>query len=63
MERGSTVQLLAYGDEVITRTIVAVTSGVVLVCREDEWVRAQRTGREPTVVGFPVSAVIQPTGE
>lgn len=63
MQRGSTVRLVAYGDEIITRTVVGTANGTLLVCRVEEWGKAQRTGREPTVVGFPLSAVVQePTG-
>lgn len=59
MERGATVRLVAYGDEIITRTVVGAVNGTVLVCREDEWTKSQRSGREPTVVGFPLTAVVQ----
>ncbi len=59
MERGTTIRLVAYGDEIITRTVVGAANGTLMVCRADEWSKAQRSGREPTVVGFPLSAVVQ----
>lgn len=56
---GSTVRLLAYGNEVITRRVVEVRPGVVYVCREDEYERAVRERREPVTVGFASHDVLE----
>ena len=49
---GDVVRLRAYGGEEIQRRVVEVTKDVILVCREDEYRRAQRQGRQPLSVGF-----------
>ncbi len=55
------VRLRAYGGEVITRTVVREEDGIVVVCRDAEFVLAGREGREPRVVGFPKADVIDST--
>jgi len=56
---GTTVKLLAFGNEVITRRVVEVRPGVVYVCREDEYERAARERREPITVGFASADVLE----
>lgn len=64
MESGEKVRLRAYGGGEIVRRVVKVEGPTVLVCREEEYTKAEREGREPTAVGFPAQAVIgvQPSG-
>jgi hypothetical protein len=59
MNEGSTVKLRAYGGEIIERRIVAVRGNTVAVCKDEEYQAAQREGREPLSVGFPLSAVVE----
>lgn len=54
-----TIRLRAYGDEVITRVAVREEDGVVLVCKQTELEAARREGREPRLVGFPASDVVE----
>ena len=65
MKPGDLVDLDAYGDERITRLVVAVSRTVVEVCTENEYADAQRGGRRPMTVGFPIGDVLglaQPSG-
>jgi hypothetical protein len=46
------VNLTAYGNEVITRVVVAVEKGVYFVCKREEYEAAMSEGREPVCIGF-----------
>lgn len=52
MQPGDRVELIAYGEERITRRVVAVTSAKVEVCAEGDYEAAQR-GDKSRVIGFP----------
>lgn len=58
MESGTLVKLKADQGRIIERRVVAVRGDVIVVCKDDEFEAAQREGREPLAVGFPVSAVV-----
>jgi hypothetical protein len=58
MKAGGIVTLRAYGGEEIVRRIVRVDKGIVVVCRTEEYEKAQKEGREPVVVGFRLRDVI-----
>lgn len=47
-----TVNLLAYGDVIIERALVAVENDVYFVCKSEELNRAEQEGREPVCIGF-----------
>ncbi len=42
----------------IERVVVRDLGDVVCVCREDEYVQAQKEAREPVTVGFPKKDVL-----
>lgn len=52
MAEGEVLNLLAYGDIVIQRVLVAVENDVYFVCKPDEFERAQEQHREPVCIGF-----------
>lgn len=54
-----TVRLRAYGGEIIERVLLAVERGTVVVCRKEEYEAAERERREPVVIGFPLSDVVE----
>ena len=53
------VNLLAYGDEVILRTVVSVENGVYFVCKREEFEAAKREAREPRCIGFRKEYVVR----
>jgi hypothetical protein len=59
MKQGDIVTLRAYGDREIIRRVVGLEGDVVLVCREEEYIAAEREGREPVVVGFPATVIVR----
>ena len=52
MKAGYEVSLLAHGDRMITRTVVAVENGYLYVCRKEEFETARAESREPVAIGF-----------
>jgi hypothetical protein len=48
-----------YGGDTAQRRVVAVKDEVVVICAEEEYVSAQREGREPSGLGFPRVDVIE----
>lgn len=46
------VNLIAYGDEILTRVLIAVENGVYFVCKQEEFEAAMSEGREPICIGF-----------
>ncbi len=42
----------------IERYVVEDLAEILIVCRREEYVRAARDGRDPVVVGFPRSSLI-----
>ena len=55
---GKRVRVRAYGGTELLRRVIGFDSGVVRVCCEEEWQRAQRERSEPTCIGFKLSDVI-----
>jgi hypothetical protein len=53
MERGETVRVTEYGGRQIDRRVVVCLDHTVVVCNEEEYLRAIREQREPDGVGFP----------
>jgi len=54
----TTIRLVAFGGEIITRVAVREEDDFVLVCRPEELATAQREAREPRLVGFPKSDIV-----
>ena len=52
LQPGDVVRLRAYGGQEIERRVVEATKDVIMVCREDEYQRARKQGRQPLSVGF-----------
>lgn len=59
MQVGDSIQLRAYGGEVIERRVVRVEPASVVICKEEEFRAAAAEGREPVCVRFPLSTVVQ----
>jgi hypothetical protein len=59
MQPGDTIRLRAYGGEEIERRVVGVKGDVVVVCRDEEYQKARKEGREPITVGFRIDDVLQ----
>lgn len=53
MERGELVRVRVYSGEVVPRRVWQDVGRGVLLCTEDGYERAIKTGREPVCVGFP----------
>jgi hypothetical protein len=60
MTKGQVVTVKLYGGETALRRVVAVRENVVVICTEEEFLTAQRQGREPEGLGFPWSDVLEP---
>ena len=54
----TTIRLVAFGGEIITRVAVSEEDDVVLVCRPEELAIAHREHREPRLVGFPKCDIV-----
>lgn len=59
MTKGQVVTVKLYGGDTAQRRVVAVKDEVVVICAEEEYVSAQREGREPSGLGFPRVDVIE----
>jgi hypothetical protein len=55
---GDIVTVNAFGCKALLRRFVGLTTSVVLVCKEDEYLRAGAEKRQPVCVGFPLSDII-----
>jgi hypothetical protein len=58
MRPGQRIKLRAFAGIVIERIVIQRLNEVVVICQPEEWHAARREGREPSGVGFPVSAII-----
>ena len=59
MKRGDVIKVRAFGNEVLKRRVVAVYDNVVAICRDEEFKQAEKEKREPNVVGFKVTDVLE----
>jgi hypothetical protein len=57
MKKGQVVVVKLYGGKTALRRVVAVKRDVVVICAEEEYLAAEREGREPNGLGFPVADV------
>lgn len=57
LHKGDWVEARGFGGETMRRRVVAVEQGKVYICKDDEYVAAEREGREPVCVGFRPEAV------
>ena len=55
---GKDITVLAYGDERLTRTLVAVEEMHLYVCKREEWEAAERERREPVCIGFRLDDLV-----
>ncbi len=58
MERGSKITVVGYRGIEMDRRVWDVADPGVLVCAEDEYQKAVRTGQEPPYSGFPIRDVV-----
>ena len=58
MTKGQIVTVLLYGGATAHRRVVAEKPNVIVVCAEEEYLEAEKEGREPSGVGFPREDVI-----
>jgi hypothetical protein len=58
MEIGQLIKLRAYGGEELIRQVVRTAKDVVVVCRPDEYEKANKEKRVPVSVGFHIKDVI-----
>jgi hypothetical protein len=59
MRPGETVIVRDNKGLQLTRIVVQIIETTVVICKEEEWIRAKKEGRDPICVGFPLSAVIR----
>ena len=57
MQRGELVEVLDFKGRSLKRIIWDRFGTSVIVCTEEEYEKWERTGLEPTVVGFPIEDV------
>ena len=57
MKRGDRVKLDEHGGEIIRRRVIEEKDGVIHVCLNEEFLAAEKEGREPEGIGFPLTAV------
>jgi hypothetical protein len=58
MKPGEQIVVKAFGGEKLQRVVVQVIENTVLICKKEEWDAAKAEHRDPTCVGFPLSAVV-----
>jgi hypothetical protein len=58
MKIGQMIILRAYGGEELNRRVVHLYKDIVVVCRSEEYERANKENREPVGVGFHIRDVI-----
>jgi len=58
MKPGQMVKLRGYGNEELVRRVLRLDKDIVVVCRQDEYEKAQSERREPLGVGFHISEVL-----
>lgn len=61
IQQGQSVTLLSAGG-LIKRVVVDILDGIVLVCREEEFVAAARECRDPISIGFPFEDIVPEVG-
>ena len=59
MSKGELVTVKLYGGKTAVRRVVAVKSKVIVICSEEEYVTAEREGREPSGLGFPREDILE----
>lgn len=59
MQKGDLIRVRAFGGKELIRRLIEVKDSVVLICKEEEYLAAQKEGREPTCVGFHIEDVIE----
>jgi hypothetical protein len=58
VSKGQSVTVKLYGGKTAKRRVVAVKGDVIVICSEEEYQAAEREGRDPSGLGFPVQDVI-----
>ena len=58
MERGQKVQVTDYVGRILVRRAVVDQGSTVVICNEEEYMKAQRERRQPNGVGFPRKDVL-----
>jgi len=58
MKPGQMVKLRAFGGKELVRRVVRLEKDMVVVCSPEEYETARSQGREPTVVGFHITDII-----
>jgi len=59
MIAGQEVILVAFGDQRISRVLVAVENAYLFVCRREEFEAATRENREPVCIGFRAEYLLE----
>jgi hypothetical protein len=59
VRNGDTVRVRTYGGKIVTRRLVEVRDRVALVTTDEELQRANKEGREPVCIGFPVEDIVE----
>jgi hypothetical protein len=57
IDAGTLVSVKEFGGNILKRMVVADKGRFVVVCNQDEYVKAKSEGRYPSGVGFPRSDV------
>lgn len=58
MQPGDMVRMRVYGGESVL-VVVQLTDTHANVCTPEEYEKAKREGREPILVGFPITDIIE----
>ena len=58
MKAGQKIRVKAYGGEELVRVVLEEGDSYVVICREEEFIKAKSTGRTPQGVGFSKEFVI-----
>ena len=58
LQRGQKVTVNAYGGQTPVVVVVEDRGDTILICRPEEFTRAQAEKRAPTVIGFHKSDVV-----
>lgn len=58
MLKGQIVTVSLYGGKTAPRRVIAAKGNVVVICSEDEFLKAEIEGRDPVGLGFPKEDVL-----
>ncbi len=63
MTKGQVVKVLLYGGGKAARRVISDRGSTIVICSEQEYQQAEKEGREPVGLGFPLEDVVEMEGD